>query len=82
LGHARLGLVIGKKKIRRSVDRNLMKRIVRESFRRIRQQLPPVDLVVIARPARRIDRQQLARDLDRQWRRIQRAYPVEARRSA
>ena len=73
-GHARLGMVIGKKKLRRAVDRNLMKRIIRESFRQQQMTLPALDLVVIAKPARRVDRQRLARELTKQWRRIAGAY--------
>jgi ribonuclease P protein component len=49
----RLGLVIGKKLLRRSVDRNRVKRCLRETFRRERTNLPACDLVVrlVARPA-------------------------------
>ena len=43
---ARLGLVVGKKLLKRAVDRNRVKRVIREQFRRLRPQLPPVDLVV------------------------------------
>lgn len=75
LDHARLGMVIGKKKIRRSVDRNLMKRIIREAFRTSLVDLPAVDLVVIARPAKHVERKALACDLQKQWRRIRKAYP-------
>ena len=50
---ARLGLVIGKKLLRRAVDRNRVKRCIRESFRLRRSDLPACDLIVrlIARPA-------------------------------
>ncbi len=74
LDHARLGMVIGKKKLRRAVDRNLMKRIIRESFRQQQMTLPALDLVVIAKPAKRVDRQRLARELAKQWRRVAGAY--------
>lgn len=49
----RLGLVIGKKLLRRAVDRNRVKRCLRETFRRERSSLPDCDLVVrlMARPA-------------------------------
>jgi ribonuclease P protein component len=47
-GRARLGLAISKKQVKRAVDRNRIKRLVRESFRR-RKQLPPCDAVVMVR---------------------------------
>lgn len=50
-GPARLGLAIAKKQARRAVDRNRLKRIARETFRRHRAQLPDVDLVILARAA-------------------------------
>jgi len=45
-GDARLGLVVGKKLLKRAVDRNRVKRIVREQFRLRRSKLPVCDLVV------------------------------------
>lgn len=48
---ARLGLAIGKKAARRAVDRNRLKRQVREAFRRRRTELGAVDVVVTARAA-------------------------------
>ena len=45
-GDARLGLVVGKKLLKRAVHRNLLKRIVREQFRLQRASLPACDLVV------------------------------------
>ena len=50
LDHPRLGLVIAKKSIRHAVQRNRVKRIIRESFRLQQYQLPAVDLIVLARP--------------------------------
>lgn len=47
--HARLGLALAKKRIRRAVDRNRVKRLVRESFRHERVHLPSIDVVVLAR---------------------------------
>lgn len=43
---ARLGVVIGKKQLRRAVGRNLVKRLARETFRLQRDTLPPVDLIL------------------------------------
>ena len=45
---ARLGLIVGRKVDRRAVARNLFKRIVREAFRAVRMELPPLDIVVRA----------------------------------
>ena len=43
---ARLGLVVGKKLLKRAVDRNRVKRIIREQFRQRRESLPACDLIV------------------------------------
>jgi ribonuclease P protein component len=50
LGFARLGLSIGAKAVGNSVARNRVKRQVRESFRQVAAAMPPMDLVVGARP--------------------------------
>ena len=49
LNHARLGMVIAKKKVRRSVDRNRLKRAIRESFRLHQKLLPQVDIIFMAK---------------------------------
>lgn len=46
LTDARLGVVVGKRLARRAKVRNLVKRIVREQFRRNRASLKAFDLVV------------------------------------
>ena len=72
-GAARLGLVIAKKNLRRSVQRNRVKRLARESFRRARLGLPPVDIVLIARRGiGELDNSRLTRALEKQWRNISR----------
>ena len=45
-GHARLGMVVGKRQFKRAIDRNRMRRIIREKFRLYSPDLPAVDLVV------------------------------------
>jgi ribonuclease P protein component len=51
VGHPRLGLAVGVKAAGNAVNRNRIKRLVRDSFRRQRQHLPAVDIVVNARAA-------------------------------
>ncbi|MDO4640493.1 MAG: ribonuclease P protein component [Neisseria sp.] len=48
-GHARLGLVVGKKAAKRANRRNYMKRVIREWFRRHQHELAPCDFVVRVR---------------------------------
>ncbi len=49
LSRPRLGLVIAKKNIRLAVQRNRVKRLIRESFRLRQQDMPCLDIVVLAR---------------------------------
>ncbi len=70
-GHARVGLALAKKRIRHATQRNRIKRLVRESFRRQRDNLPAVDLVVMARDAAAVaSNAQLHGSLQRHWQRI------------
>lgn len=72
LGHVRLGLVFSKKNVRRAVDRNRLKRLVRESIRLQQQRLPAVDIVVLARRgAHELDNATLHRQLHGMWRRLE-----------
>ena len=68
---ARLGLAIAKKQVRRAVDRNRIKRIIRESFRLHQHELDTMDIVVLARrdtAAAASDR--LFGSLDAHWKRL------------
>ena len=47
----RLGLAMARKQIRRAVDRNRAKRLIRESFRRHQELLHGLDVVVIGKSA-------------------------------
>ena len=68
---ARLGLAVSRKCARRAVDRQRIKRLVRESFRRHREQLVSVDMVVMCRPAViDWDNQRIRASLDRFWARL------------
>ncbi|GAB3032691.1 MULTISPECIES: ribonuclease P protein component [Oleiagrimonas] len=73
VGFARLGQAVSRRVSKRAVDRNRIKRIVRESFRLARAQMPHVDVLIIANPAAAAaSRADLRADLDRLWQRLQR----------
>ena len=68
----RLGLAISRKSAPRAVDRNRIKRLIRESFRRGQAMRCAADLVVLGRPpARTADNATLVRSLRRHWTRLQ-----------
>ena len=46
---SRLGLVVSKKNISKAVERNRVKRAIRESFRKNKSQIPNLDVVVLIR---------------------------------
>lgn len=80
--HARLGIIVAKAIIKRAVDRNLIRRMVRESFREHQEALKGLDIVVVIRSkcnpqmakqtsiGQTIDKQALRDDIDQLWRLI------------
>lgn len=68
LAVARIGFVLPKRRIRRAVARNLVKRIIRESFRHQLPELAGLDIVVMARDGlATLDRSALRTAVDRQF---------------
>lgn len=64
----RLGLAISRKHVRLSVDRNRLRRQIRESFRLNQALLGGRDYVALARPGlERITSPDLRKELDRHW---------------
>jgi len=49
LAHARIGVIASKRSVRLAVDRNRIRRIVKEQFRVNQSKLTNVDIVVIAK---------------------------------
>jgi len=69
LEHPRLGLAIAKKQLRHAHQRNLIKRLVRESFRH--QTLPALDIVVMVRsPIAALPNHLVSQRLARHWQRL------------
>lgn len=78
-GTARLGLAVSKRVSKRAVDRNRIKRLIRESFRRARPQIPPLDLLVIAREqALNESGPALIAELDQLWKKLRPLKPAQA----
>lgn len=72
LPQPRLGLVIPKKNIRLAVDRNRIKRLLRETFRLQQHQLQTLDVVVLARKSlSNVSDDQLFSLLTKHWRQLQ-----------
>ena len=78
LGQARLGMVIAKRVLPHAVDRNRIKRCVRETFRFQRQDLPACDFVVrlLGKPEAGNEARDLARTLRRAAQRAMHKWPV------
>jgi ribonuclease P protein component len=71
LGHSRLGLAVSLKMAGSGVRRNMLRRLIRESFRLHQYQLPAVDLSVSARGnARAANNAVLQMSLHELWHKI------------
>lgn len=68
---ARLGLIIGKRFAKSAVDRNKIKRILRESFRHHRHQLIGFDIIIIARQqCHLLDKATLREGIEKLWEKL------------
>ncbi|WP_417543567.1 ribonuclease P protein component [Marinobacter sp.] len=74
LGHARIGLVFAKKNLKLSVQRNRIKRQVRETFRH-QPELPGMDIIVLGRQGlAAMDNQAVRMSLNGLWHRLAKKY--------
>ncbi len=71
LGHSRLGIVVAKRNVRKAITRNLIKRILRESFRFNQTKLDSFDVIIVAYNAfSLLSKQEMRKAIDGQWRKI------------
>ena len=76
LDHPRLGMVIGKKSVKLSVERNRLKRQIRESFRHNLELLAGWDIVIVAkRGLGDLENEELRQQFGKLWKRLARSRP-------
>ncbi|MDG9782729.1 ribonuclease P protein component [Pseudomonas otitidis] len=76
LDHPRLGMVIGKKSVKLSVERNRLKRQIRESFRHHLELLAGWDIVIVAkRGLGDLENEELKQQFGKLWKRLARSRP-------
>ncbi|WP_353961536.1 ribonuclease P protein component [Pleionea litopenaei] len=69
--HPRLGLAIAKKQVRLAVDRNRIKRLIRECFRQQQHQLPNIDLVfMVRRDINQLDNAKIQSAIQHIWKQV------------
>ena len=79
IGRAKLGLAVAKKKAKKAVSRNRLKRIIRESFRLSQGAIACADYVVmIQQNGEKISNKQLFLSLEKHWQNL----PSKSTRSA
>lgn len=67
----RLGLIMAKKHMRLAVERNRMKRLIRENFRLQQQELAGLDIIVLSRKGMdNLSNSDFTQQLNQQWQRI------------
>lgn len=77
LDHPRLGLVIGKKSVKLAVERNRLKRLIRDSFRLHQEMLAGLDIVMVARKGLGdLDNPELHQQFAKLWKRLARNRPA------
>ena len=68
---SRLGIIVAKKNVKLAVQRNRIKRLLRESFRNKRDSLPNIDIIVLAKKgADLVNNQECVQELDYLWRKL------------
>ncbi|KZZ62056.1 ribonuclease P protein component, partial [Oleiphilus sp. HI0123] len=68
---SRLGIIVAKKNVKLAVQRNRIKRLLRESFRTKRSSLPNLDIIVLAKKGADLSSsKECTQELDYLWRKL------------
>lgn len=71
LSVSRLGITIPKKRVKKASDRNRIKRLIRESFRKRKHDLPCIDIVIIGKSGLdKLDNSQITQNLEKLWKKL------------
>ena len=71
----RLGLAIAKKRVKLAVQRNRIKRLVRENLRLNQENLPSIDMVVMVKSGiDKLDNSEINKQIESIWRKINRRH--------
>ena len=71
----RLGIIVAKKHVKLAVQRNRVKRILRDSFRCEKASLPAIDIVVLAKKGvDKLDNEACHKELQYLWQKLDRKY--------
>jgi len=69
--HARLGIIIAKHHVKLAVNRNRLRRHIRESFRHHKEALKGLDIIVLMRSeCTPLDNHVIRNDIDRLWQKL------------
>lgn len=70
-GYAKLGIMLPKRFVKRAVDRNGIRRVIRESFRLNKEKLKSLDIVITIRSEwGALDKKALRHDIGSIWQRL------------
>lgn len=63
----RLGIIIGKQYVKHAVDRNCLRRVIRESFRHHKEAIKGLDIIIIVRSKYAGVKKAFREDIDNLW---------------
>ncbi|MBX9585983.1 MAG: ribonuclease P protein component [Gammaproteobacteria bacterium] len=70
--HARLGVSVPKRAFKLASDRNAVKRVIRDSFRRRQVQLDSLDIVIVVKiPSSTFSKRELRECIERLWQKVE-----------